>query len=227
MYNLCDYNYYKSHYTMKKGTILYDYIILKLSNVGVKKKRVIVNDYNNTINYINKQLNINMENLEEDDEQLLLKLLSINEIREEKISIEKMLDYIINNYNNKILVIYDSSLFKIKNNENVIMFDLNTRKQLEDYNIIYSNTKFININIAIIVNNFYEYWPIPISEKKIYDLVNLNFINLFNKEKINTYDSNISILSKLINYFYNKNIHINYYGKNNTIKSFLNSSIKK
>ncbi len=211
---------------MKKGTILYDYIILKLSNIGIKKKRVIINDYNNAINYINKQLNIKMENIEEGNEQLLLKLLSINEIIEEQTPIEKMLEYIINNSNDKILVIYDSALFKINNNKNAIMFDLNTKKQLEDYNIIYSENEFINVNIEIIVNNFYEYWPIPISKQKIYDLLNSNFINFFNKEKISTYDSDTSILLKLINYFYNKNIYINYYGKNNTIKSFLNSSIK-
>ena len=225
IYNLCDYNYYKSYNDYKKTSLFHDYIHLKIQNINENEKEEIIKLSEILINNINSNLNLENSNVDIDIDSLIYDLISINESDNDK-SISDMLDYIFKNSNLNYILIYDSTLLNVNNYDNVIVFDINNNKLLEKYNISFIDKKIKNINIDIIVDNFLEYWPLCVKKESLYNLINNNFFNIYTKNNIITDDDNMVILVKLINYFYGRNILINYNGNNNTVKSFLSSYLK-
>lgn len=222
---MCDFNSNKTNFDLKKGTLLNDYILLKINDMISKTKEEITILSKEIMKKINSTFSIESELDSESINDYIYKLLLLNDNIDINVSEKEMLEYIFDN-NIKYILIYDSTNYEIPIRDNVIVFDINNSLLTEEYNIFINNSKLKNININIINDNFNEYWPINIEKSYLYNLINNNFFNILNKKKIITSDDNMAIFSKLIDSFYNTNITTNYVGYNNSVKSFLSSNLK-
>lgn len=226
IYNFCSYEFNNTCRQIKKNSLLYDYLILKIRNIKEINKTSIYEKLVKILEKINSEISINNYNITTDIDNLFYNLLLEQEINLEELSMGKMLNYIIKNTDNNYIIVYDSDIINPISNKNVIKFNVNRNINLKDYNLIISNSDIYNINIDIITDNFYNYWPLVIGKNELYNYINNNFINILSKKNLYSYEENSVILGKLINYFYDKKIEIKYFGKDKTIQKFLSSSVK-
>lgn len=226
VYNFCSYEFNNNCKQIKKNSLLYDYLILKIRNIKETNKTRIYEKLVKILEKINNEININNCNITTDIDNLFYILLLEQEINLEELSIEKMLNYVIKKTDNNYIIIYDSDIINPINNNNVIKFNINRNFNLKKYNLMMSNNEICNMNLDIITDNFYNYWPLVIDKKELYNYINNTFTDIFSKKTLYSYEENSVILSKLINYFYDKKIKIKYFGNNKTIQKFLSSGVK-
>lgn len=225
LYNFCDYEYYKNSKKLKRNTLLNDYLLLKIRDIGEQQKNDIGDRIFNIMDMLNKELGISKMDILDDWNGLFYTLVAEQDININELSIEEMLEYIITNTDNNYLIIYDSSLVNLEERDNIILFDLNNHLEMSEYNILFSGHEFKNLIINVIVENLYMYWPLPIEKHELECEINNKFLTIFSSSKIYSYEPNSLIIAKLINYFYQRSIDIKYYGNDNTIKSFLSSNL--
>ncbi len=225
IYNFCDYEFYKNSKQFKKNTLLNDYLLLKIRNIDENEKNKLSEKVFDIIEMLNTELGINNNSLTDDLNNLFYNLLLEQDINIEMLSIEEMINFIIMNTKDNYLIIYDSSLIKLPERNNVVLFDINSHLDIYDYNVICCFNTLKNLNIDLVIENMYRYWPIPIEKVELECEINNKFLQIMSLDKICTYDKNSIIFAKLINCFYQRNIDIKYYGNDNTIKSFLSSNL--
>lgn len=225
IYNFCDYEFYKNVKQFKKNTLLNDYLLLKIRSIDENEKNKLSGKIFDVIEMLNIELGINSNSLTDDLNNLFYNLLLEQDINIEELSIDEMINFIITNTNDNYLIIYDSSLIKLSERKNVILFDINSHLDTYDYNVICCFNTLKNLNVDLVIENMHRYWPIPIEKVKLECEINNKFLKIMSLDKICTYDKNSIIFAKLINYFYQRNIDIKYYGNDNTIKSFLSSNL--
>ncbi len=225
IYNLCDYEFFKNSKQLKRNTLLNDYLSLRIKGMDEQQKNHISDRIFNIIDLLNEELGISNNSIIDDLNCIIYNLVSEQDINIDNLSIKEMLEFIITNTDDNYLIVYDSSLIRLKERENAILFDLNSHLETFEYNIICYLNELKNLNIDVIIEDMYKYWPLPIEKNELECEINNKFLSIISSSKVYTYDHNSLILAKLINYFYQTNIKIKYYGNDNTIKSFLSSNL--
>lgn len=225
IYNFCDYEFYKASKQFKRNTLLNDYLLLKIRSIDETIKNEISEKLLKIMEMVNIELGISNDNFINDINNLFYSLLLTQDINIDELSIEEMLDFVITNTDTNYLIIYDSSLIQMKERNNVILFDINNNLDMCEYNILCCVNLFQNLKLDVLIDNFYKYWPLPIEKYELECEINNKFLSIISSNRIYTYDKNSIILAKFINYFYQKNIDIRYYGNEKTIKSFLASNL--
>lgn len=225
IYNFCDYEFYKNAKQLKKNTLLNDYLLLKIRNIDENEKNILSEKVFDVIELLNIELGINNNSLTDDLNNLFYNLVLEQDINIESLSIEEMINFIITNTNDTYLIVYDSSLIKLSERNNVILFDVNNHLEISDYNIICCFNILKDLNINVVIENMHRYWPLPIEKHELECEINNKFLQIMLLNKLYTYDKNSIIFAKLINHFYQQNIDIKYFGNDNTIKSFLSSNL--
>ena len=219
---LLDYLFEKENLTRKKNSLYCEYIRLKYNNLSEKQKDVINSKYQKILNSLMTQINIDLTIKEENFFDYIFTLITSSEINFSLTNIDDIINYITKeNSTTKYIILTDSSKYNIEVLENTIILDINTNKNLADYNILIYDNKIKNIYIEVIVDNLFRYWPEPIKIKELLHFCNNNFINIFRKEKVYTFDKKEAIMAKFMNENYALNIKIKYLSNHQTIKSFL------
>ncbi len=225
IYNLCDYEIFKTSKQLKRNTLLDDYLSLRIKGMDEQQKNHISDRIFDIIHLLNAELSISNNSIIDDLNCIIYNLVSEQDINIDDLSIEKMLEFIITNTDGNYLIIYDSSLINLTTQNNLISFDINSHLEMSEYNIICFFNELRNLNVNVIIEDMYKYWPLPIEKNELECEINNKFLSIISSSKVYTYDHNSLILAKLINYFYQTNIKIKYYGNDNTIKSFLSSNL--
>ncbi len=225
IYNLCDYEFFKTSKQLKRNTLLDDYLSLRIKGMDEQQKNHISDRIFDIIHLLNAELSISNNSIIDDLNCIIYNLVSEQDINIDDLSIEKMLEFIITNTDGNYLIIYDSSLINLTTQNNLISFDINSHLEMSEYNIICFFNELRNLNVNVIIEDMYKYWPLPIEKNELECEINNKFLSIISSSKVYTYDHNSLILAKLINYFYQTNIKIKYYGNDNTIKSFLSSNL--
>lgn len=225
IYNLCEYNFFKFCKVFRKNSLFSDYVYLKVNQMSEKEKNGISNFSEFLTDYINLHLDIGDLVIKNDINNFIYDFISLNDIENDNLSIQDMLNYILKNSTLHYIVICDSSFISLNSMKNLIVFDINKNKYLEEYNLISYSTIIKNINIEVVVDSIYEFWPLFTERKILYERINYNFLNIFYRKEVNSTDDFLVVLTKFINYFYNRDIKIVYNGNNDTVKSFLSSDL--
>lgn len=220
--NLLDLNFLKNSLSLKKDSLLNEYIVLKLNLMPENLQDKYYDKLIKITKALIDSIDLNIDEYEDDAKKLFYELISIKGINCFNLNLLEVLRFIIeNNYFMNYIIIYDSSKYKVKEYNNVIMFDVCKSFDMKEYNLLYFSDKLENIYIDVLVDNLYNYWPVVITLKELVFFCNNNFLNIFGKVKVYSFDDKEVILSKFLNDNYNLGIKIKYLNNDITIKSFL------
>ena len=220
------------HYTImknldySKGTLLYDYINMKFSNIPEDKIYDIHNDLKNIITQVETCLDLNI-NL--DIEENIMKYLSQNIfISKYEKSIKEDINIILNENlklkkSNIYIIFYNSELIPLSlEYDNFYLFDINQNNEAQDYNFIISDevNEFI---YNLIITELKRIWPINYESYEIENLFNQYFKIYSNQKTILVNNEKILLMAKIINKIYNMKQKIEYLYpiKNNAIKNYI------
>lgn len=209
-----------------KGTLLYDYINMKFSNIPEDKIYDIHNDLKNIITQVETCLDLNI-NL--DIEENIMKYLSQNIfISKYEKSIKEDINIILNENlklkkSNIYIIFYNSELIPLSlEYDNFYLFDINQNNEAQDYNFIISDevNEFI---YNLIITELKRIWPINYESYEIENLFNQYFKIYSNQKTILVNNEKILLMAKIINKIYNMKQKIEYLYpiKNNAIKNYI------
>ena len=211
-----------------KGTILYDYISLKYSEIPLEDKQKFYNEYLNQIDLLKEKLNINSKIIPED---------SIDKVVLQNIDISIDFDNLLETFNeilnkvmkeniNKIYIIfYDSKLIEIKpESDNYYLFDVNQFLDIKEYNLLISQN--INeLDVNYLINYIENIWPMNYEENEICFLLEHYFKYLIYLKDISIFNEKLYLIGSILNKTYNLQQKINCTNSdiNNIIKSFIDT----
>ena len=211
-----------------KGTILYDYISLKYSEIPLDDKQKFYNEYLNQIDILKEKLNINSKIIPED---------SIDKVVLQNIDISLDFDNLLETFNdilnkvmkeniNKIYIIfYDSKLIEIKpESDNYYLFDVNQFLDIKEYNLLIGQN--INeLDVNYLINYIENIWPMNYEENEICFLLEHYFKYLIYLKDISIFNEKLYLIGFILNKTYKLNQRINCTNSdiNNIIKSFIDT----
>lgn len=211
-----------------KGTILYDYISLKYSEIPLEDKQKFYNEYLNQIDILKEKLNINSKIVPED---------SIDKVVLQNIGISIDFDNLLETFNeilnkvmkeniNKIYIIfYDSKLIEIKpESDNYYLFDVNQFLDIKEYNLLIGQN--INeLDVNYLINYIENIWPMNYEENEICFLLEHYFKYLIYLKDISIFNEKLYLIGFILNKTYNLQQKINCTNSdiNNIIKSFIDT----
>lgn len=229
--NLIDFSYTIDNLKFKKNTLIYNYIENKINSEPFNDLDKINQLLNDTFISILDKYNFKYSyEINNDLFKLLISNFDIDfKIDDDDIynKIIFLLDDLINSkLNTTFIIFYDSNLIDISCDkyENVYCFDCSLMKNIDEYNLIFSNY-FNNFNFDILYDCIIKKWPIEYNDELLYKSINYYFQNCYIVDSFKTDNIYLIILTKIINelYGFKQECIVNSIVLNNNIKSFLTS----
>jgi hypothetical protein len=214
----------------KKGSLLYKYVNNLITESSIDLVFQTNNYIENMITPILKTLPFNYYvNFSSDISNIFNNNVEFTPIINDKdinTYIEKILNELMGTQLNKVFILFiNSDLIdiNINDNDNLYLFDISKNKKIDKYNILITNNSINNFDYEMLKNRLALNWPINYNEEKLIQVITNYFTFYFQMSEIYTNNSDILIISTLMNNYYNlqKNIKYNAQVVDNIVKSFL------
>lgn len=195
----------------KKGTILYDYILIKYNEIIVDKKDDFYNSFLKQVDYLNNSINLDFELIpEEMIDKVVMQNIDVK-INYQKLmnNFEQILQFVIkNNISKTYIILYNSLFIQLnKNMDNCYTFDINPHLNAINYNILITENILI-FNHKLLTNYLKNLWPVDYYEQEIEALLEEYISYGIHKKFFITKKEKLFLLSKIMNKEYKLNQEI-------------------
>jgi len=229
--NLMDIDSIINELKYKKGTVIYEYVNNILENLDYEYKIEIDKAVEKTFDEIKQKLCFKSHlSFDTDISKLFNSQATFFPIIDDLDFIDTLKnvlsEVLLSKINKTFIIFINSDLinYDFSNHDNVYIFDISTKNNILEYNIIIDSI-VKNFDDEMLFNYLKLNWPINSSDSEIKNVSNIYFKYYINQEIIETNESNILIVSKLINKILNfdKKIIFDENKIEDIVKSFLKS----